>query len=98
MPFQLAASNTLTPAGTLTRFSFGKKTRSTRAPTVVPAPATSADVIAASLASGGQRGLAAGDQLLGLAHRRRGVRRVPVGTDDVGVLLGDRRAADHHEH
>src|SRR5215469_10888639 len=29
MPFQLAASNTLTPAGTRTRVPFGKKTRST---------------------------------------------------------------------
>ena len=38
------------------------------------------------------------DQLLGALDRGRGVGRVAVGADRVGVLLGDRRAADHDDH
>src|SRR5215472_14370317 len=40
---------------------------------------------------------AAAQQFLRLDHRGGGVRRVPVGADHVGVLLGDRRPAHHYD-
>ena len=43
-------------------------------------------------------GAASGEQFLGLADGGGGVGGVPVGPDGVGVLLGDRRPADHHDH
>src|SRR5258708_12060496 len=45
MPFQLAASNTVTPAGTLTLLPLVTKTRSTRGVTAAPGSASSARVI-----------------------------------------------------
>src|SRR5579864_555846 len=45
----------------------------------------------------GQRTAALQQQLLGPDHGRGGVGRVPVRAHHVGVLLGDRRAADHDD-
>src|SRR2546423_864110 len=47
--------------------------------------------------SGVNRGAALRDEFLGPDHGRGGVGRVPVGAHHVGVLLGDRGAADHHD-
>src|SRR5271170_1922539 len=52
---------------------------------------------ALGFSSGAGQRLAALQQFLGPDHGRRGVGRVSVRAYHVGVLLGDRGAADHHD-
>src|SRR5690242_16183976 len=55
-------------------------------------------VCIATISLRGQGGAPPLEQFLGPDHGRRRVGRVPVGADHVGVLLGDRGAADHDDH